>query len=148
MKTQTALFTRPIGLAAIAAGFGATMLAISPVGAQNQPDQAAAIGNSPLIGKLETCTAIVDNIERLACFDREVGALVGAANEGDVKVVQTEDITQARRRLFGFSLPKVGLFGDGRKKRSASSNRPSPRFAKWGHANGISGSKKATRSGR
>lgn len=68
------------------------------------------IANSPVIGKLETCTALSDNAERLACFDREVGALVGASKEGDVRVVETEDITNARRKLYGYSLPNVGIF--------------------------------------
>ena len=27
-----------------------------------------------------------------------------------VRVVETEEITQARKRLFGFTLPKIGLF--------------------------------------
>lgn len=71
------------------------------------------IANTPLIGKLETCTTLTDDAERLACFDREVAGLVSATNEGEVRVVETEDIKQARRRLFGFSLPKINLFGGG-----------------------------------
>lgn len=90
----------------------ASLMTVSPAVAQEQRQKGTSIQNSPLIGKLETCTAITDNADRLACFDREVGALVGATNEGEVKVVQTEDIAQARRRLFGFSLPNIGLFGD------------------------------------
>ncbi len=100
-------------LALTLTGLSASILASTPAIAQDQRQKASSINNSPLISKLDTCTTIADNSERLACFDREVGALVGATNEGDVKVVQTEDITQARRRLFGFSLPKIGLFSDG-----------------------------------
>jgi len=88
------------------------MLGASPLAAQEKPSSETEIGTSPIIGKLENCTAITDNDERLACFDREVGALVGASDKGEVKVVETEDITKARRRLFGFLIPKVGLFGD------------------------------------
>lgn len=84
--------------------------------AQDESGKNPDVSTSPIIGKLENCTAITDNDQRLACFDREVGALVGASNEGDVKVVEAQDITQARRRLFGFSLPKVGLFGDSDEK--------------------------------
>ncbi|MGB3471512.1 MAG: hypothetical protein WBA51_11880, partial [Erythrobacter sp.] len=89
-----------------------TMLGTSPLTAQDKRASQPEIGNSPIIGKLENCTSIADNTERLACFDREVGALVGASGKGEVKVVQTDDITDARRRLFGFSLPNIGLFGD------------------------------------
>lgn len=86
----------------------------APLAAQNTAQakqKAGEMSTSPLVSKLETCTTIKDDSARLACFDREVRALVGATNEGEVKVVQTEEIEKARKRLFGFSLPKVGLFG-------------------------------------
>ncbi|MEE4155574.1 MAG: hypothetical protein V2I27_15550 [Erythrobacter sp.] len=72
-----------------------------------------AIETSPIVAKLETCTTLTDDAERLACFDREVGALVGATSTGEVKVVDAEAIKEARRGLFGFRLPKIGLFGEG-----------------------------------
>ena len=95
------------------------LLAVAAIGAAAaapayaQDAKGPEVPTSPLIGKLETCRAITEDAERLACFDREVGALVGAADKGEVKVVDAEEITQTRRRLFGFSLPKIGLFGGG-----------------------------------
>lgn len=84
---------------------GLLLLSVS-ASAQDKDD----IASSPLVDKLATCTAITDDVERLACFDREVGAFVGAANEGDVKVVEKEEITKARRKLFGYSVPDAGIF--------------------------------------
>jgi hypothetical protein len=103
--------------AAVPAGIAALFLIAGPAGAQDDGRVSSKIKSSPLIGKLETCTTITEDDERLACFDREVGALVGATNEGQIKVVQAEDIVQARRSLFGFSLPKLGLFGNGDKEK-------------------------------
>ena len=94
--------------------YAATALAIgtaAPVVAQDDGNPDTAIANTPIIDKLAECTQIASESDRLACFDREVGELVGATEEGEVRIVETEDITKARRRLFGFSLPKVGLFG-------------------------------------
>ncbi|KWV90361.1 hypothetical protein [Erythrobacter sp. YT30] len=91
------------GLAASLAALG-----YSSAIAQDRSDE--GIGTSPLIGKLETCTAIENDAERLACFDREVGTLVGASNKGDVKVVDSEQISEARKKLYGYSLPDAGIF--------------------------------------
>lgn len=86
--------------------------AAAPAIAQSAPG-AEAIESSPILGKLENCITISDDAERLACFDREVGVLVGATTTGEVKVIDAESIKQARRGLFGFRLPKIGLFGGG-----------------------------------
>ncbi len=87
---------------------GAVMCAtiVTTSSAQAQDD----IGTSPVIDKLESCTQIEDNTERLACFDREVGAFVGATNEGEVRVVDSDQITQARKKLYGYSIPDAGIF--------------------------------------
>lgn len=86
------------------------LLGLAATGAAAQsstPD----MSNSVLIESLEQCRAIADDSARLQCFDREVGALVTATNEGEVRVVDSNDLKKARRGLFGFSLPKLGIFG-------------------------------------
>lgn len=80
--------------------------------AQSQSRSTGQLETSPIIAKLENCTAIPNDGERLACYDREVTALVGATDQGEVRVIDAETIKQARRGLFGFSLPRIGLFGD------------------------------------
>lgn len=54
--------------------------------------------------------AEVDPAERLDCFDREI-ALVHAAQEAnDLIIADREQVREARRSLFSFSLPKISLF--------------------------------------
>lgn len=99
-------------------GAGALVCAIAPVIAQDSnldsardSDQAKpALAPSPLVGKLENCTTITDDAERLACFDREVAALVGASSKGSVRIVEQAEITEARKKLYGYQVPDAGIF--------------------------------------
>ncbi len=63
---------------------------------------------------LKSCRNIVGNAERLACFDSAVGVVVAAQESGDLRIVDKEAAKQTRRRLFGFALPDIGWFGDGK----------------------------------
>jgi hypothetical protein len=65
---------------------------------------------SPLVGALQTCRAVADPNQRLACYDKEAGALLDAAQKGDVAVVDKSEVRQARKSLFGFAMPKVPFF--------------------------------------
>jgi len=58
------------------------------------------------------CRAITDAAERLACFDRSVGALASAQASKDLYVADKDAMREARRGLFGFNLPKMRIFGD------------------------------------
>lgn len=58
------------------------------------------------------CRAITDAAERLACFDRSVGALAAAQQSKDLYVADKDAMREARRGLFGFNLPKMRIFGD------------------------------------
>ena len=59
------------------------------------------------------CRAIPDAAERLACFDRTVSALATATTAKDLVVLDRESMRETRKGLFGFSLPKLKLFGGG-----------------------------------
>lgn len=85
----------PIVIVALLAG---------PALAKDPPKQ------SPLIGALEACRAITDPTQRLACYDKEAGALVTAAQTGDVAVVDKAEARKARRSLFGFAMPNLPFF--------------------------------------
>jgi hypothetical protein len=61
------------------------------------------------------CRAIADEKARLACYDSSVGQLETARTSGAVVVVDREEVRKARRGLFGFHLPSLGLFGHGDK---------------------------------
>lgn len=62
---------------------------------------------------LRACRAIAADGERLACFDRVSASLVTAADEGNLSVINREEVRKTRRTLFGFSLPDLGIFGRG-----------------------------------
>lgn len=66
-----------------------------------------------LLGDLQSCRSIEDPARRLACFDRAAETLLTARENGDVRVVDREEIQDTRRGLFGFTLPKLGIFGAG-----------------------------------
>jgi hypothetical protein len=57
------------------------------------------------------CRTIADNVQRLACFDRAVAALETAEAQREVTIADKETMRETRRGLFGFSLPKIKLFG-------------------------------------
>ena len=81
---------------------------------------AAAADDKPKtdpLDPLRACRAIAANPERLACFDTVAGQLLSAADEGDLSVVDREEVRKTRRKLFGFSLPDLGIFGHGDKAR-------------------------------
>lgn len=59
------------------------------------------------------CRQIADAEQRLACFDRAVLALESAQQSKSVVVVSEEEVRKTRRGLFGFALPRIGLFGGG-----------------------------------
>ncbi|MES2444976.1 MAG: hypothetical protein V4574_19295 [Pseudomonadota bacterium] len=77
--------------------------------AQTAPATPAALQN------VLQCRAVTDEKARLACFDSTVGQLDAARTSGAVVVVDREEVRKARRGLFGFSLPRLGLFGGGEK---------------------------------
>lgn len=60
---------------------------------------------------LRDCQAKTDAAERLACYDTAVASIVAASSEGEVRVVDREEVREARRKLFGFTLPDLGIFG-------------------------------------
>ncbi|MEL7198942.1 MAG: hypothetical protein AAGL10_11570 [Pseudomonadota bacterium] len=94
----------------LAIAAGAVSLATPSVFAQDNRSDGSQLSNSPLVGQLRGCTQISNDAQRLACFDREVGAFVGATTKGDVKVVEAEQITDARKKLYGYSIPDAGVF--------------------------------------
>jgi len=81
------------------------LIASPPVAAQDQP------GESAYVAALRTCQGKTEAGERLACYDNAVAAIVAASSDGEVRVVDREEVRQTRRKLFGFALPDLGIFG-------------------------------------
>lgn len=84
---------------------------VMPVTAQD-----GAQSNDPL-GPLRACQAISVDTERLKCFDTVSRSLLNAAEDGDLSVVNREEVRKTRRKLFGFTLPDLGIFGRSDKAR-------------------------------
>lgn len=96
--------TRPMSARCAAALFltGTTgWLALSASPAQAQ--------EADYLEALKACRTIVDEAERLTCYDAKVGAMVAATEAGDVRVVDREDVRRTRRQLFGFTVPDLDI---------------------------------------
>lgn len=86
-------------------------LALSPGHAQNR-DSAIAITDD-----FTKCRDITLADQRLACFDRTAAVLVAARESGEIVVIDREGMRDAKRAVFGYSLPQIPLFGRGRTNR-------------------------------
>jgi hypothetical protein len=65
---------------------------------------------SPYVNALDQCRQIADGGQRLACYDRAVPPFVTASRSGQINIVDRGELRQARRSLFGFSMPKLPFF--------------------------------------
>lgn len=92
----------------MAALAGTALLATGPLSAQNNNELKTPAQFSAVIA----CRAVADEGERLSCYDRQVEVLENAANAKEIVVADRETVRETRRGLFGFSLPKINLFGD------------------------------------
>lgn len=59
------------------------------------------------------CQKMTDTTARLSCYDEKVATLAAAQESRQVVIADREQIKEARRGLFGFSLPKIRLFSGG-----------------------------------
>ena len=82
-----------------------------PAGAQ-EIDRRKMLTEPPAIyTELIACKDIPDAVARLACFDEKVTALQTAQSTNQVVIADREQVREARRGLFGLSLPRIKLFG-------------------------------------
>ncbi len=95
-------------LAAVFAGM-VSAAAVSAAHAQAVP----SMERPRAISDLAACRLVPADLERLACYDRLVGALDQAEAAGEVVVVDRSQVVEARRALFGFSLDTLPLFNRG-----------------------------------
>jgi hypothetical protein len=93
------------------AGLGACAILTFSAPPAHAQDDGAQVPPTDYLDTLKSCQAVTEETARLACFDSAVASMVAATEAGDVQIVDREDVRQTKRRLFGFSLPKIGLFG-------------------------------------
>lgn len=65
-----------------------------------------------LIQQATQCRAIRSDTERLACYDKAVSAIETARDAGEITILDRARVRATNRSLFGFTLPKLNLFGD------------------------------------
>lgn len=95
---------RPI-IAAIAPIFVALAIIAFPATAQD-----AGVATDHL-ASLRDCQKVADPSDRLTCYDASVGNILAREGSGEIRVVDQQDIKETRKSLFGFSLPRIGIFG-------------------------------------
>lgn len=59
------------------------------------------------------CRAIAATPDRAACFDAAARGLETAVKSKEITIVDRQEVRTARRSLFGFTLPRIGLFDGG-----------------------------------
>lgn len=60
---------------------------------------------------LVKCREVADPAARLACFDAKTAAIEAATSSGDLVITDRAARRNARKGLFGFDFPGLGLFG-------------------------------------
>lgn len=61
------------------------------------------------------CRAIAEAPARLACFEKTFDGFERAVKAKEVTIVDKADVRQAKRSLFGFTLPHIDMFAGGRE---------------------------------
>lgn len=89
------------------------LLLLAGTAATAQDQAPPATGPVAVMQHLYDCRAIADNVARLACYDAQVAAVQTAEQAREVRIVDREQMREARRGLFGFSLSNLRLFGGG-----------------------------------
>lgn len=74
---------------------------------------AGAQGGDAMMAALARCRTITAPDARLSCFDDASARIDAAVKAKDLTIVDKRDVQKARRSLFGFSLPRIPLFGVG-----------------------------------
>jgi hypothetical protein len=91
------------------------MLCLGCVGGLAVMAQPALQGSAALIEGLRSCRAIAGMEERAACYDTKAGALLGAVDAGDLRLVDREQLRRTKRQLFGITMPDIDILkGDGK----------------------------------
>ena len=84
------------------------LVASVPASAQKMPKTATP----KLFENVVQCRLIQDSAQRLACYDSNVAALDTAQKSNELYVADKAAMKEARKGLFGFSLPNIKIFGD------------------------------------
>ena len=87
---------------------GLACLQASPLYAKEKRESAPPSAYQRLL----QCRGTADPETRLACYDNNVSALQQAKERKELVIVDREEVREAKKGLFGLSLPNLKLFGD------------------------------------
>lgn len=87
----------------------AVALAAAPAAGKDKSDLPKEL--PPVFEAVVNCRALTADAERLACYDQNVAALAAARDKQDIVVADRATIRETKKGLFGFTLPKLRLFG-------------------------------------
>ncbi len=91
----------------LSAGLALSALA-APAAAKDEP-------SNQYLEALKVCQSEQVDAQRLLCYDKAVQTMVAATEDGDLRVVDRGEVRETRRKLFGFTLPEIGIFKKGDK---------------------------------
>jgi hypothetical protein len=72
-------------------------------------------GRAAAVQTVLDCQKVEDGVQRLACFDAAVAAMVKAEAAGDLVTVDREQRRAARHQAFGLTLPSLAFLDRGEK---------------------------------
>lgn len=90
--------------------------------AMSGPARAApppAPSRAPTVQAVIACQALVDNAQRLACYDKAVAGMAQAEVKGDLVTIDREQRRAVRRQAFGLTLPSLAMFDRGERPEEA-----------------------------
>lgn len=87
----------------IAVGVTSLGLLLTPIGALAQKDKSTASPRerSEVLQKLIDCRSVVDDAQRLACYETQAARIDAAEANRDVVVIDREQAEKARKQNFG-----------------------------------------------
>jgi hypothetical protein len=93
----------------------ASCVLLSCVAAFGQSDKLTQ-SRPPVFEELVNCRTIADPTARLACYDTKVAAIDEAEKKDELVLADKNAMKEARKGLFGFSIPKLKIFGNDSKE--------------------------------
>ena len=92
------------------------LAAVAVLASASVAAQERTTSGDQLLQSLDRCRAAGEAAQRLACYEAATDAMKAAVRSGDIRIVDRADVRQARRSLFGFALPRIGLLGNDRNE--------------------------------
>lgn len=81
--------------------------------AQAARPSAPDVSHAAVVQAISDCRKVADRDARLDCYDKAAGAFDQAQAQGQVVVVDREQVKTVRRQSFGFNIPSIAIFTHG-----------------------------------